>query len=108
MQIITIDDHKRFHSEKMQKNNLFETPNFFCDVYCLEPGQAQRKHAHEGADKVYMMLEGQGLFQVGGEEAILVQGQAVLAPAEVEHGVINNSDARLVALVFMAPNPNVA
>jgi hypothetical protein len=34
--------------------------------------------------------------------------QIVLAPEGVEHGVRNESQARLVVLVFMAPNPNKA
>ncbi|MFT5475087.1 MAG: hypothetical protein ACI8Y8_000416, partial [Planctomycetota bacterium] len=32
---------RRFRPEKMQKVNLFETDQMFCDIYCLEPGQAQ-------------------------------------------------------------------
>ena len=44
---------RRFDASKMQKLNLFETPRFFCDVYCLEPGQAQKPHRHDAADKVY-------------------------------------------------------
>ncbi|MEK7829641.1 MAG: cupin domain-containing protein, partial [Acidobacteriota bacterium] len=32
----------QFSPDKMQKINLFETRNFFCDVYCLEPGQEQK------------------------------------------------------------------
>ncbi|TDI94531.1 MAG: cupin domain-containing protein, partial [Caldithrix sp.] len=34
-----IPSRVRFSIEKMQKVNLFETRNFFCDIYCLEPGQ---------------------------------------------------------------------
>ena len=37
---------RRFAADKMQKVNMFETPQMFCDVYCLEPGQAQKAHAH--------------------------------------------------------------
>ena len=48
----------RFSSEKMQKVNLYETENFFCDVYGLEPGQEQKIHSHAGNDKIYMVLEG--------------------------------------------------
>lgn len=92
--------------EKMQKINLYETPNFFCDVYCLEPGQEQKPHSHDGADKLYYVLDGSGMFLVGDEERELVQHKIVLAPAGVPHGVRNTSDARLTLLVFMSPNPN--
>jgi quercetin dioxygenase-like cupin family protein len=96
----------KFSPEKMQKINLYETPNFFCDVYALEPGQEQKAHAHDDADKIYYVLEGRGLFLVGTEEQELSQHQIVLAAAGEPHGVRNNSAERLKLLVFMTPNPN--
>ncbi|MFY9558345.1 MAG: cupin domain-containing protein [Blastocatellia bacterium] len=90
----------------MQKVNLFETERMFADLYCLEPGQEQKLHAHSGADKVYFVLEGTGRFQIGDDDADLGPDQIVLAPANIPHGVRNDSAARLVLLVFMAPNPN--
>ena len=90
----------------MQKVNLFETERMFADVYCLEPGQEQKGHAHSGADKIYFVLEGAGRFHIGDDERVLGPDQIVLAPADVEHGVRNESLARLMLLVFMAPNPN--
>jgi oxalate decarboxylase/phosphoglucose isomerase-like protein (cupin superfamily) len=55
---------RRFDAAKMQKLNLFQTERFFCDVYCLEPGQAQKQHAHAGNDKVYAVLEGTVIAQI--------------------------------------------
>jgi mannose-6-phosphate isomerase-like protein (cupin superfamily) len=98
-------DVRRFDPGKMQKLNLFETPRFFCDVYCLEPGQAQKPHRHEDADKVYAVLEGEVSVRVGEESATLTEGQAVLAPAGLDHGVENPGPARAALLVFMAPRP---
>jgi mannose-6-phosphate isomerase-like protein (cupin superfamily) len=95
-----------FSSEKMRKVNLFETKNFFCDVYCLEPGQEQKVHAHEGEDKIYYVLDGRGSFVVGDETRELGANQIVVAPAGAPHGVKNASDQRLTLLVFMTPNPN--
>jgi quercetin dioxygenase-like cupin family protein len=96
---------RRFDAAKMQKLNLFETERFFCDVYCLEPGQSQKAHAHAGSDKVYAVLEGTVVAQIGGEERELKAGEAVLAEAGSEHGVTNRSDQRAALLVFMAPKP---
>jgi quercetin dioxygenase-like cupin family protein len=96
----------RFSAEKMQKLNLFETRNFFCDVYCLEPGQEQKAHAHADEDKLYYVLNGRGTFQVNEEFAELGEQQIVFAPAGSVHGVKNTSEARLTLLVFMTPNPN--
>jgi mannose-6-phosphate isomerase-like protein (cupin superfamily) len=98
-------DVRRFDAAKMQKLNLFETPRFFCDIYCLEPGQAQKPHRHDEADKVYAVLEGQVVARVGEDSATLSAGDCVLAPAGLDHGVENLGPARAALLVFMAPRP---
>jgi quercetin dioxygenase-like cupin family protein len=105
MKVVRLGDHQQFSAEKMKKNNLFQTPRFFCDVYCFEPGQEQKGHVHGEQDKVYLVLEGEGTFQVGSESRILGQGFGTLAPAGEEHGVKNHTNQRLKLLVFVAPNP---
>jgi mannose-6-phosphate isomerase-like protein (cupin superfamily) len=96
----------RFAPDKMQKINLFETENFFCDVYCLEPGQEQKVHEHKVEDKIYFVLDGTGSFVIGDQTQELSANRIVLAPAGAPHGVKNTSDGRLTLLVFMTPNPN--
>jgi quercetin dioxygenase-like cupin family protein len=105
MKIINLKDYQSFSAEKMKKNNIFESPRFFCDVYCFEPGQEQKGHIHGEQDKVYLVLEGQGTFQVGQMKHVLGPGQGTMAPAGEEHGVKNDSGQRLKVLVFVAPNP---
>jgi quercetin dioxygenase-like cupin family protein len=97
---------RRFDAAKMQKIALFESERFFCDVYCLLPGQEQKPHAHEGSDKVYAVLEGAVEVRVGGETRTLSQGEAALAPGGKEHGVANRSAAPAALLVFLAPRPS--
>jgi quercetin dioxygenase-like cupin family protein len=96
---------RRFDGARMQKVNLFETERFFLDVYCLEPGQSQKAHAHAGSDKVYAVLEGAVVARVGSEEQELRAGDAVLAPAGSEHGLENRGAQRAAVLAFMAPRP---
>jgi len=98
-------DELRFSPEKMAKVSMFETERMFCDVYGLEPGQSQKPHVHSDADKVYHVLEGEGLFQVGTESRVLGPGMVVHAPAGSEHGVSNCGKGRLALLVVMAPHP---
>ena len=104
MNIVNISDYQLFSREKMKKNSMFQTPRFFCDIYCFEPGQEQKGHIHGQQDKVYLVLEGQGTFQVGSEKQMLSAGQGILASAGEEHGVKNHTDQRLKVLVFVAPN----
>jgi mannose-6-phosphate isomerase-like protein (cupin superfamily) len=102
---VAVLSERRYDGAKMQKINLLETERFFLDVYCLEPGQAQKTHAHVASDKVYAVLEGSVVAYVGGEEREIARGEAVLAPAGSEHGIVNRSRERAAVLVFMAPRP---
>ena len=103
---VAIDSVKQFNPSKMQKNSIFDAEHFFLDAYCFEPGQEQKPHVHDDADKVYVVLEGEGEFVIGDERRTVGAGHAILAPSGVVHGVVNRSDQRLVTLAFMAPNPN--
>jgi quercetin dioxygenase-like cupin family protein len=104
MKVVTLADFQQFTGDKMKKNNLFQTERFFCDIYCFEPGQEQKGHVHGNQDKVYIVLEGQGTFQVGSDYRTLEAGQGTLASAGEEHGVKNHASQRLIVLVFVAPN----
>lgn len=105
MQILEIEKMKAFSSEKMKKVKLFDSERMFCDLYCFEPGQSQKAHLHDGEDKIYCVLEGEGLFRIGDKEVNVAQGSTTMAEAGVMHGVVNQSRQRLVVLVFMAPKP---
>jgi len=95
----------RFDPTKVAKTNLFDTERMFCDVYGLEPGQEQTAHVHASSDKIYFVLDGEGVFRIGAEERKLGKGQAALAPAGAPHAVSNPGPERLALLVFMAPKP---
>ncbi len=96
----------QFKKDKMAKTNLFETERFFLDAYGLEPGQSQAPHAHESADKVYVVIEGKGFARIGAERKPIAAGEAVHAPAGVEHALENEGPDRMVALAFMTPHPS--
>jgi quercetin dioxygenase-like cupin family protein len=106
MKVVNLSDFQQFSAEKMKKNNIFQTPRFFCDIYCFEPGQEQKGHVHGEQDKVYLVLEGQGTFLVGKDKQVLGPGQGTMAPAGEEHGVLNHTASRLKVLVFVSPNPS--
>ena len=105
MKVLKVGDQIAFNAEKMNKVSLFDSERFFCDVYCLEPGQKQKVHAHDGSDKIYYVLEGKGKVTVGQDERELAADEITIAPSGEEHGVVNHTDRRLVMLVFMAPKP---
>ena len=101
MEVKTVADLVRFADEKMQKVPLFDSPKYFCDLYCLKPGQDQRIHSHPDSDKIYFVLQGKGWFHIAGSERELETNQSVIARPGETHGVRNASQEDLVLLVFM-------
>jgi mannose-6-phosphate isomerase-like protein (cupin superfamily) len=105
MEVVNFESLVRFSDEKMHKIPLFDSGNYFCDLYCLTPGQDQRVHTHAESDKIYVVVRGSGSFHIGGEEHELKSGQAVIARPGEAHGVRNSGEQDLVLLVFMSPKP---
>lgn len=102
---IRVRDLARFAPDRMAKIALATTERSQLDLYCVGPGQSQQAHVHEGQDKIYYVLEGAGRFRLGAEELALVAGEALVAPAGVEHGLVNDGTARLLVLVVVSPPP---
>jgi len=105
MKVVKLADVVEFNPEKLKKVSLFDTDNFFCDIYCLESAQSQKVHSHGDSDKVYYVLKGSGKVTVGPEEKVLGPDEITIAPAGEDHGVVNHTQDKLVMLVFMAPKP---
>jgi quercetin dioxygenase-like cupin family protein len=96
-------EHTGSQADKFYKTTLWQGEHVMVGMNCLEPGQTQKTHAHDGADKFYFVLEGEGNFTVGDEEKVAPAGSLVIAPAGIPHGVSNQSDRRLSLLVAIAP-----
>jgi quercetin dioxygenase-like cupin family protein len=93
-----IVDRARFAAEKMQKLDCARTDRLLLGLNCFEPGQDQKVHAHEGADKFYLVLSGKAKLVVGDETRDVAQGDLVFAPAGIDHGVLTAYE-RTVMLV---------
>ena len=98
-------DHAGKRPDKFYKATLFRGEALLLGVNCLEPGQAQAPHEHDGQDKFYYVTEGTGRFTVADEVTNAGPGEVVWAPAGVIHGVVNAGEGRLTLLVGIAPAP---
>ena len=96
-------DHAGSQPEKFYKTTLWQGEHVMVGLNCLEPGQIQKVHAHDGADKFYLVLAGRGKFTVGDTQQDAGAGTLVLAPSGIPHGVENAGDERLSLLVTIAP-----
>lgn len=82
--------HAGTSETKFYKTDLWQGTHLMLGLNCLEVGQEQPRHSHDGADKFYLVLEGQGRFTIGQEESECHEGTVVIAPAGIPHGVQNN------------------
>ena len=96
-------EHVGSQADKFYKTTLWQGEHVMIGLNCLQPGQTQKVHAHDGADKFYFVLEGHGKFIVGEEEREADTGSLVVAPSGIPHGVTNVGDVRLSLLVTIAP-----
>jgi quercetin dioxygenase-like cupin family protein len=106
MDVFALDQLARFDSAKMAKVDVVSSKHLICGLNCFEPGQAQKAHAHAGADKLYLVLQGSGEFTVGEERRTLRQGELLYVPENLPHGVVNTGKERLAVAIVITPNPH--
>ena len=103
--VIRPTDHAIWRSDKMAKTTIFESPRLLVGLNCFEMGQFHALHSHEGMDKVYQVVEGEGMVLLEGRELPIKQGELVVAPEGVPHGIRNTGTGRLLVLAVLAPSP---
>src|SRR5437867_13221383 len=82
-------------AEKFHKATLWQGEHVMIGLNCLEPNQTQAVHAHQSADKFYLVLEGRGTFTVGDEQRDADAGILVIAQTGEPHGGSNTGSRRL-------------
>jgi mannose-6-phosphate isomerase-like protein (cupin superfamily) len=101
-----VSSFARFAPDKMTKTTLVQGDSLFAGLNSFDLGQEHSLHAHEGQDKLYVLLEGSGMVRVGEETELLCAGDAAFAPSGVPHSIRNTGPDRLVVMVVLAPPPN--
>jgi quercetin dioxygenase-like cupin family protein len=102
---IRIEDHVKLDVARMAKIALATTERAQLDLYCVAPGQSQKPHVHADQDKIYYVLEGAGRFSLAGKDQRVAAGEALVAAAGVEHGLVNDGTNPLLVLVVVTPPP---
>ena len=102
---IHLRDHAVYSPDKMGKSTIFRSERVMVGLNSFEPGQEHALHAHEGMDKVYQVIEGQGLFLLQGDDVPMQAGVLLVAPEGTPHGIRNTGTERLLVLAILAPAP---
>jgi quercetin dioxygenase-like cupin family protein len=98
-------DLAQWRTDKMGKSTIFESRRLLVGLNAFEPGQSHTLHAHAETDKMYYVLDGEGVFLLEGAELPMQSGDLLVAPEGVPHGVKNTGHARLLVLAVLAPAP---
>ncbi len=92
------------YSEDTAKiNAIFKSDQLQMDVLSLNPHQYLSPVVEPLSDIIYFVLHGEGVFEVGDEVLVLTRNTTVLVETGVSSGIINESDAQLEVLKFLAP-----
>ena len=103
--VISPSAHASYRADKMGKSTIFESARLLVGLNAFEPGQSHALHAHAGMDKVYSVVEGEGVFLLADRELAMRAGDLLVAPEGVPHGVRNTGSGRLLVLAILAPAP---
>src|SRR5262245_13373980 len=105
-EVIRPSAHAVYSPEKMGKTTLFQSPRLLVGLNAFEPGQEHALHSHSGMDKLYSVVEGEGVFLLESRQLPMRAGDLLVAPEGVAHGIRNNCGTRLLVLAVLAPAPS--
>lgn len=69
--------------------NVLVTPEIRARLYHMAPGQVDARHSHDLGHEVFLILEGQAEFTIGGHTEVLGPGQMCVAHPDEIHQVRN-------------------
>ncbi|HUR35763.1 MAG TPA: cupin domain-containing protein [Vicinamibacterales bacterium] len=104
--VIRPEHHASWRADGMGKSTLYQSAHVLVGLNAFEPGQAHALHAHAGMDKIYIVVEGEGVFLLDDARLPMRAGDVLIAPDGVAHGVENTSAARLLVMAVLAPGPH--
>lgn len=87
MELVDLKAAEEFSPKHHVHKSLTETERSDITIACWEPGQTSPIHCHPGADEIYHVMEGEGVFSDGRTEKRLGPGATVLFRAGEAHQV---------------------
>ena len=66
----------------------------------MPPGKSFQLHEHRSMEEIYIIFSGTAKIRIGGEEAVLQKGDAVVIPPKTVHAMTNNGGEPIEYIVI--------
>ena len=90
--------------EIWDKSDFSSDIDFF-DRMVIPPGSTVGYHRHGPNEEMYIVLEGNGMMSIDGEDKSIKKGDMILNPPGGAHGLVNNSDGDIDLLIIQMSLP---
>ncbi|HVX71724.1 MAG: cupin domain-containing protein [Devosia sp.] len=71
--------------------------------YLVEPGAVVTLHVHTGKAEYWVITSGSGVVRIGEDRISVSEGDVVMTPPTVPHGLTNTGNVPLIFLNIVAP-----
>ena len=106
MKTRNVTDLVYFDDDAARTEILYETPQLFSQVICLQEAQGVGPMSDATSDGLVVVLAGEVAAQVGKERARMAQWQSAPVPAGEDLTLRNASPDPAVVLLVLAPPPS--
>ena len=101
-----VTDLVHFEDEAARTEILYETPQLFSQVVCVQGSQGIGPMSDASSDGIVVVLAGEIATQIGKARARMQQWESALVPAGEELTLRNASEEPAVVLLVVAPPPS--
>ncbi|AZR72782.1 hypothetical protein BBF96_04860 [Anoxybacter fermentans] len=105
MEVICLNEIEKTVSKKsVQVKQVINRREVAVINVILQPGEVLPIHVTP-VDVFFYVHQGKGTIIVGEEKQVVKQGEIVLGPKNIPHGLIASKDTEFSVLVVKTPNP---
>ncbi len=98
---VILKEHIKYSPQSIVSKTLKENPAGTLTLFAFDAGQGLSEHSAP-FDAIVQVIEGEGLFIIGGEEHRLDAGQLIIMPANVPHAVRAVRKFKMLLIMFRA------
>ncbi len=95
----------RYKADNFSYQTLIAGDALTLELYCFGPNGALLAHRHDTTEHVLTVVAGEARVRIGGRSVTLRQGESVLAPAGLYHGITNETLVSLIVQQVSSPKP---